>query len=53
VYGVDKEGASLLLGNPFLQQQYINIDCGTQTWRWGYTLANIYLVTAEELDGDL
>lgn len=52
VYGVDKEGISLILGNPFLQQQHIVIDGGSQTWRWGYTLASISLVAAERLLDD-
>jgi hypothetical protein len=49
VYGVDKEGCPLLLGNPFLKQEDITIDCGRQTWRWGYTKAQIHLVSTKEL----
>jgi hypothetical protein len=50
VYGVDKEGSPLLLGNPFLQEEHICINCGSQTWRWGYTTANIQLVTTNQLE---
>jgi hypothetical protein len=48
VYGVDKEGAPLILGNPFLQQQNISINCGIQNWRWGYTTADLQIVTTEK-----
>ena len=48
-YGVDKEGLPLLLGNPFLKQEDISIDCGRQKWRWGLTKANIQLATAKSL----
>jgi hypothetical protein len=48
-YGVDKEGLPLLLGNPFLKQEDISIDCGRQKWRWGYTKANIQLATTRNL----
>jgi hypothetical protein len=51
-YGVDKEGVPLLLGNPFLQQTGIRIDCGLQQWRWGYTKADIQIATASELQKD-
>ena len=52
-YGVDKEGAPLLLGNPFLKQEGICIDCGRQEWRWGFTTANIQLVTTEDFVEDV
>ena len=49
MYRVDKEGCPLLLGNLFLKQEDITIDCGRQTWRWGYTKAQIHLVSTKEL----
>jgi hypothetical protein len=48
-YGVDREGLPLLLGNPFLQQEDVSIDCGRQKWRWGYTKASIHLATTKSL----
>ncbi|GAM82719.1 hypothetical protein ANO11243_007040 [Dothideomycetidae sp. 11243] len=37
VYGVDKTGPEVLLGNPFLYLQGVQIDCRNQTWRWRLT----------------
>ena len=49
-YGVDKEGPELLYGNPALKAQNVQMNLGTQQWRWGIAHAtHIDLVGVDQL----
>jgi len=49
-YGIDKAGPAYLIGNPLMKAENVQLDLGTQSWRWGITgSSHIRLVDVEEL----
>lgn len=50
VYGIDKEGPDLLIGNSTLKKQGVTIDCGTQLFRFGLVdEARVQLVELDDI----
>ena len=50
-YGVDMEGPEILLGNYTLHKAGVQLDLGTQTWKFGATTVDhIELVSPEVID---